>query len=86
MKLNISTGNAIAAAAAALVLGAALPSAPAQSADYNVKCFGLNACKGTGSCKSIGNACKGHNACKGQGITMLPKSTCLAKGGKTTRG
>ena len=86
MKMTVISGSAIAAAAAALVVGSALPTAPAQSANYTVKCFGLNACKGNGSCKSLGNACKSQNACKGQGVKMLPKSACLAKGGKTTRG
>lgn len=85
MKLTVISGTALAAAAAALIAGSSLPSAPA-SASNTVKCFGLNACKGTGSCKSLGNACKGHNACKGQGVKMMSKSTCLAKGGKTSRG
>ena len=86
MKLNVASGAAIAAAAAALVVGSSLPSSEATAANYTVKCFGLNACKGNGSCKSIGNACKGHNACKGKGVKMMSKSTCLAKGGKTHRG
>ena len=86
MKISVKSGSAMAAAAAALVIGGSLPVTTAQSASYTVKCFGLNACKGNGSCKSLGNACKGNNACKGQGFSMLSKSTCLAKGGKTTRG
>ncbi len=88
MKLTITSGSALAAAAAALIVGGSLPSSTTAQAEanYTVKCFGLNACKGNGSCKSLGNACKGVNACKGQGFSMLKKSTCLAKGGKTTRG
>ncbi|MEQ1578746.1 MAG: hypothetical protein ABL894_14010, partial [Hyphomicrobium sp.] len=35
--------------------------------------------------EKLGNACKGHNACKGQGIKMMSKAQCLAKGGKTSR-
>lgn len=88
MKITIASGAALAATAAAILLSGAIPSSTtAQAAsDYKVKCFGINACKGTGSCKSVGNECKGHNACKGQGFSMLKKSTCLAKGGKTARG
>jgi uncharacterized membrane protein len=86
MKITVTSGATLAAAAAALVIGATLPSAPAEAANYKVKCFGLNACKGTGACKSLGNACKGNNACKGQGVKMLSKSACVAKGGKTSRG
>ncbi len=83
MKLSITSGAALAAAAAALVAGATLPVSAAS--DYTVKCFGLNACKGNGKCKSLGNSCKGNNACKGQGFSMISKSKCEAKGGKTTR-
>ena len=83
MKITATSGAAMAAAAAALVIGATLPAA--AGSNYTVKCFGLNACKGNGACKSSGNACKGHNACKGQGVKMMSKSACLAKGGKTAR-
>jgi uncharacterized membrane protein len=85
MKISTKSGAILAAAAAALLANAAVPAAQAAS-DYSVKCFGLNACKGNGSCKTLGNACKGHNACKGQGITMMKKSKCLAKGGSTSHG
>lgn len=83
MKITAKSGAALAAAAAAVIVGAALPAV--AGSNYNVKCYGLNACKGNGSCKSLANACKGHNACKGQGIKMLSKSACVAKGGSTTR-
>ena len=84
MKITAKSGAALAAAAAALVVGATLP--VTAGTNYTVKCFGLNACKGNGSCKSLANACKGHNACKGQGVSMMSKSACEAKGGKTARG
>jgi uncharacterized membrane protein len=85
MKLNRTSGAAIAGAAALLVISAAAPLAPA-AADYKVKCFGLNSCKGHGQCKSLGNSCRGQNSCKGQGFIMMGKSTCLAKGGTLTHG
>ncbi len=84
MKATIISGGAIALAAAALITNMTV--VPQARADYTVKCFGLNACKGHGSCKSIGNACKGHNACKGQGFSMMSKGRCMAKGGSTSRG
>lgn len=87
MKLSIAPGATIAAAAATMLLAGSVATADvSQAADYKVKCFGLNACKGHGSCKSSANGCKGKNACKGQGVTMLSKSKCLAKGGKTSHG
>ena len=86
MKLTPTSGAAIAAAAAALIGSATLPATSAHAVDYTVKCFGLNACKGNGSCKSTANGCKGQNACKGMGVSMMSKSKCLAKGGKTSHG
>jgi uncharacterized membrane protein len=85
MKLNRTSGAVIAGAAALLVISATAPLAPA-AADYKVKCFGLNSCKGHGQCKSLGNSCQGQNSCKGQGFLMMNKGTCLAKGGTLTHG
>lgn len=85
MKMTVASGSVLAAAAAAFVVGTTL-SVPSAQADYTVKCFGLNACKGHGACKSTGNACKGKNACKGQGFQMSSKEKCKAKGGSTARG
>ena len=86
MKLSAKSGANLAAAAAVAFIAGATPIATASAADYKVKCFGLNACKGNGSCKGLSNSCKGQNACKGQGFASLSKSACLAKGGKTTKG
>ena len=86
MKLTPISGAAIAAAAAALIASTTLVSTTASAVDYKVKCFGLNACKGHGSCKSTANGCKGQNACKGMGVSMMSKSKCIAKGGKTSHG
>jgi hypothetical protein len=85
MKLNGKSGAAIAGAAALLVISAAGPLAPA-AANYDVKCFGLNSCKGHGQCKSLANSCKGQNSCKGKGFLMMDKATCLSKGGTLTLG
>ncbi len=82
MKMIATSGTVLAAAAAAIVMNTAAVSTPAH-ADYSVKCFGVNACKGHGSCKSTANACKGKNACKGQGFAMMSKTKCTAKGGST---
>jgi hypothetical protein len=85
MKITTKSGAVIAAAAAVLMANAVVPVAQAAT-DYNVKCFGLNACKGNGACKTVGNACKGKNACKGLGMSMMKKSKCMAKGGSTAHG
>jgi len=80
MKLNAKTGASLAAAAAILVINA-VPIAPA-SAGSEVKCYGVNACKGQSACQTASNACAGQNACKGKGYLMMDKDACLAKGGK----
>jgi hypothetical protein len=84
LKIRIASGATLAAAAAVLITSGAATSIPAQAkSDYEIKCFGLNACKGHGSCKSTANACKGKNACKGQGFSMMGKEKCMTKGGST---
>lgn len=50
----------------------------------NVKCYGVNACKGKSKCKTAQNACKGKNSCKGKGVTMMSSKACAKKGGSTT--
>jgi len=87
----------IAASATALALsGAALAGeAPKKiGANDEVKCYGVNSCKGTSDCKTeasscksasgcstAGNSCKGANACKGKGYKKVAASKCLADGG-----
>ena len=85
----------IAASATALALsGAALaadPPAAAKKVGANdeVKCYGVNACKGTSDCKTeasscksasgcstAGNSCKGANACKGQSACKSGANAC----------
>ena len=69
MKLTKS-GATLALAAAALLTTTTLPaSTPAFAA--NVKCFGINECRGHGS-----------NTCRGQGVVLTTAANCKAKGGK----
>lgn len=78
---------------ATLVTAAALAfsTAPITSAFANthhtgeVKCFGLNSCKGKGGCKSNLNSCKGKNSCEHKGVEMKKsKQECVKEGGTTT--
>ena len=76
MKLTVTSGSALAAAAATLLLSGTLAS-PSFSADKaKGHCMGANACKGHGACKTATNACKGQNACKGKGFTESTKAEC----------
>ena len=82
------TGFTLASAAAALLLaGCSTSGDGANSASMSkkmadVKCGGINSCKGTSACATATSSCKGLNACKGQGWIKASASDCSEKGGK----
>ncbi len=82
-----STGITLATAAAALfVAGAVATMAPGSAQAADVKCTGINACKGQSACKSPKNECKGHNACKGQGwMPTATEADCTKAGGTVAK-
>jgi hypothetical protein len=48
-----------------------------------VKCMGINACKGQTKCKTATNACAGQNSCKGMGwLLSASADECVKQGGK----
>jgi len=77
----------IASAAAVLLLtGAVTARAEEKAGGDQVRCAGINACKGHGACASAHNECKGKNGCKGQGWTeMKTDKDCTDKGGKVVK-
>jgi len=79
----MNTKNMLIASAAAMLFltGAVITRADQSAGADQVKCVGVNSCKGQGSCKSVQNDCKGHNACKGQGFILMPSQECKDKGG-----
>lgn len=78
---------ALAASAAALFATAvASPAFAGEGGDHQVKCMGINACKGQGKCKTANNACAGHNSCKGMGWLLSPSADeCVKQGGKVIK-
>jgi len=51
-----------------------------------VRCEGVNSCKGQSACHTAESPCSGQNACKGKGwVAMAPKD-CAQKGGKVGEG
>ena len=60
--------------------------APEAANVADVKCSGINSCKGTGACGSATNACAGQNSCKGKGWIKASKADCDAKGGTVVAG
>jgi uncharacterized membrane protein len=82
MKITVTSGATLAAAAAALFLAGAVSAPTASAQGGEGKCFGANACKGHSACKTASSTCKGHNACKGQGFTMSSQAACEKAKGK----
>ncbi len=67
----------LASAAAALFLAGVV--APANAAEEGeIKCEGVNSCKGESACKTANSECAGHNSCKGKGFVMLTPEECKA--------
>lgn len=81
MRANKTTNVAMAVAAASLFAFAPM-SATHAGEDANVKCYGVNKCKGHNDCKSANNACKGMGSCKGQSFVLMSASACDHVGGK----
>jgi hypothetical protein len=61
---------------------------PVAAGDENVKCFGINSCKGESVCAvskpdlGIEHSCAGENACEGKGWIKVTRSECEAKTGE----
>jgi hypothetical protein len=86
---KILSGSAVASAAAALLMSGFTVPAQAESegtegaegVEANVKCSGINSCKGSSACATANNACKGMNSCKGSGWLEVSKEECESKEG-----
>src|SRR5688572_37578 len=61
---------------------------PVAAGDENVKCFGINSCKGESVCAvskpdlGIEHSCAGENACEGKGWIKVTRSECEGKKGE----
>lgn len=77
------SGIALASAAATMLLAGV--STTAVNADEmkpaEVKCSGINSCKGTSACATATSSCAGHNSCKGHGWIKTTAEECKEKGG-----
>lgn len=85
MKIENIRGLMLATAAAALFASGAAFAADQDGMDKmeaDIKCGGVNSCKGKSECKTAQNACKGQNSCKGTGIKMMSQKECLAQEGE----
>ena len=73
-------GAAIAGVVASLLAGGAA-FAKDKDAAKDVKCAGVNDCKGKGACHTADNGCAGQNGCQGKGWVKLSEKDCKAKNG-----
>ncbi|WP_210414169.1 hypothetical protein [Luteithermobacter gelatinilyticus] len=78
-----TAGLAMAVAAAGFF--AAAPATVTAGEKGNVKCYGVNACKGHNDCKGANNACAGHGSCKGQGFVLMSEDACKKVGGEVKK-
>lgn len=77
-------GALIATAVAGLFVahGAVADQHEGESKGAEVKCQGVNSCKGTSACGVPGgHDCHGQNECKGKGWIKMSKEECEKKGG-----
>ncbi len=52
-----------------------------DKATAQVKCAGINECKGKGACGGATTSCAGTNECKGKGWLLLSEKECKDKKG-----
>ncbi len=57
-------------------------SAKAGKASADVRCEGINECKGKGACGGAHHDCAGNNECKGKGWVLVSATECKEKKGK----
>ena len=77
--MNRGRNVALAAAVAGIfALGAGHAFAADEAKGDQIKCEGVNSCKGKGSCKTAANECAGQNGCKGKGFMMMSQADCDA--------
>ncbi len=77
------TGLALALAAAAMLSTSATAAGPGtqESKTADVKCYGVNACKGQSDCRTAHSKCSGLNSCRGLGYVGLTARVCEQVGG-----
>ncbi len=82
------SGVALATAAATMLLAGVSSTAIAGSHGgkaAEIKCSGINSCKGTSACATADSACAGQNSCKGKGWIKASAKDCATKGGKEVK-
>ncbi len=84
-QVNKLSGITLASAAAALLISGVsttVVSAAAHEKKAEIKCSGINSCKGTSACATATTSCAGQNSCKGHGWVKATAEECKEKGGE----
>ena len=82
MKMNAKSRAIPTAVALLFITGGVVANANESTRAVQVRCSGINGCKGQSFCATAKNACAGQNACKGQGWLKVSRKECSAKGGR----
>jgi hypothetical protein len=80
--MNTKSRSIATAVALLFIAGGVVASANKSAGVVQVRCSGINSCKGQSFCATAKNACAGQNACKGKGWLKVSRKECSAKGGK----
>ncbi len=80
-KTRKLSGLAIASTAAAIFATTPMMASAEKAKQPDIKCTGINGCKGQGACKSKNNACAAQNSCKEKGWIHGTEQQCKDMGG-----
>lgn len=82
MTMNAKSLSIATAVALLFITGGVVANAGERTGAVQVRCSGINSCKGQSFCATAKNACAGQNACKGQGWLKVSREECSSKGGQ----
>jgi hypothetical protein len=82
LKMDAKSFSIATAVALLFITGGVVANASESTKAAQVRCSGINSCKGRSFCATAKNACAGQNACKGQGWLKVSRKECSAKGGR----
>jgi hypothetical protein len=80
--MNTKSRSIATAVALLLITGGVVAKANESASTAQVRCSGINSCKGQSLCATAKNACAGQNACKGQGWLKVSREECSFKSGR----
>ena len=82
LKMNVKSRTIATAAALLFIAGGVVAKAKESTRAIQVRCSGINSCRGQSFCATAKNACAGQNACKGKGWLKVSRRECSVKGGQ----